>query len=86
MKRRLEEQEPVFASQQRRFTGSTEAFQHRVLAPAPAAYEAVGDSMQPTAGNIQYSVPQGYQVRSATHATKVYGLIDLTSILIINEQ
>uniref|UniRef100_A0A8C7N975 SIN3 transcription regulator family member Aa n=1 Tax=Oncorhynchus kisutch TaxID=8019 RepID=A0A8C7N975_ONCKI len=62
MKRRLEEQEPVFASQQRRLTCSTEAFQHRVLAPAPAAYEAVGDSMQPTAGNIQYSVPQGYQV------------------------
>uniref|UniRef100_A0A665UN78 Histone deacetylase interacting domain-containing protein n=1 Tax=Echeneis naucrates TaxID=173247 RepID=A0A665UN78_ECHNA len=63
MKRRLEDQEAVFASPQRRLTGSTEAFQHRVLAPAPgpAVYEAVSDSMQPTTG-VQYSVPQGYQV------------------------
>uniref|UniRef100_A0A8C9ZYE8 Paired amphipathic helix protein Sin3a n=1 Tax=Sander lucioperca TaxID=283035 RepID=A0A8C9ZYE8_SANLU len=52
MKRRLEDQET--------------AFQHRVLAPAPApaVYEAVSDNMQPTAG-VQYSVPQGYQVYSA---------------------
>ncbi|XP_011605729.2 SIN3 transcription regulator family member Aa [Takifugu rubripes] len=63
MKRRLEEQETVFASQQRRLTGNAEAFQHRVLAPAPAptVYEAVSDNMQPTAG-VQYSVTQGYQV------------------------
>lgn len=66
MKRRLEDQETVFASQQqRRLAGNAEAFQHRVLAPAPApapaVYEAVPDSMQPTAG-VQYSVPQGYQV------------------------
>lgn len=66
MKRRLEDQETVFASQQRRLPGNAEAFQHRVLAPAPApaVYEAVTDSMQPTAG-VQYSVPQGYQVYSA---------------------
>lgn len=66
MKRRLEDQETVFASQQRRLAGNAEAFQHRVLAPAPApaVYEAVSDNMQPTAG-VQYSVPQGYQVRSA---------------------
>lgn len=63
MKRRLEDQETVFASQQRRLTGNAEAFQHRVLAPAPAptVYEAVSDNMQPTAG-VQYSVTQGYQV------------------------
>lgn len=63
MKRRLEDQETVFASQQRRLAGSAEAFQHRVLAPAPApaVYEAVSESMQPSAG-VQYSVPQGYQV------------------------
>uniref|UniRef100_A0A8C7XZ40 Paired amphipathic helix protein Sin3a n=1 Tax=Oryzias sinensis TaxID=183150 RepID=A0A8C7XZ40_9TELE len=63
MKRRLEDQETVFASQQRRLAGSAEAFQHRVLAPAPApaVYEAVSENMQPSAG-VQYSVPQGYQV------------------------
>ncbi|XP_030632333.1 SIN3 transcription regulator family member Aa [Chanos chanos] len=61
MKRRLEEPEPVFTSQQRRITGSAEAFQHRVLAPAQAVYEAVADTVQPTAG-IQYPVQQGYQV------------------------
>lgn len=63
MKRRLEEQETVFASQQRRLPvpGTAEAFQHRVLAPAPATYEAVSDNMQPSTG-IQYSIPQGYQV------------------------
>ncbi|XP_078805387.1 SIN3 transcription regulator family member Aa isoform X2 [Oryzias latipes] len=67
MKRRLEDQETVFASQQRRLAGSAEAFQHRVLAPAPApaVYEAVSESMQPSAG-VQYSVPQGYQVPSVT--------------------
>lgn len=65
MKRRLEDQETVFASQQRRLAGNAEAFQHRVLAPAPppAVYEAVSDNMQPTAGP-QYSVPQAYQVNS----------------------
>uniref|UniRef100_A0A3P9LHG7 Paired amphipathic helix protein Sin3a n=1 Tax=Oryzias latipes TaxID=8090 RepID=A0A3P9LHG7_ORYLA len=67
MKRRLEDQETVFASQQRRLAGSAEAFQHRVLAPAPApaVYEAVSENMQPSAG-VQYSVPQGYQVPSVT--------------------
>ncbi|XP_028679684.2 SIN3 transcription regulator family member Aa isoform X2 [Erpetoichthys calabaricus] len=61
MKRRSDEQDPVFSSQQRRLTSNTEGFQHRVLAPAPALYEAVTENMQPTTG-IQYSVPQGYQV------------------------
>uniref|UniRef100_A0A8C2CDB8 Paired amphipathic helix protein Sin3a n=1 Tax=Cyprinus carpio TaxID=7962 RepID=A0A8C2CDB8_CYPCA len=63
MRRRLEDQEPVFTPQQRRLPGSTEGFQHRVLAPAPAVFEAVADGMQPTPG-IQYPVPQAYQVRT----------------------
>lgn len=72
MKRRLEDQETVFASQQqqqqRRLAGGAEAFQHRVLAPAPAPAQAVyeTDSMQPTAGQLQYSVPQGYQVPASS--------------------
>lgn len=64
MKRRLDDQEsPVYAAQQRRLPGSTEAFphQHRVLAPAPPVYEAVSDTMQSAAG-IQYSVTPSYQV------------------------
>ncbi|XP_062404501.1 paired amphipathic helix protein Sin3a-like isoform X2 [Sardina pilchardus] len=65
MKRRLEEQDTtVFASQQRRLPGSTDGFQHRVLAPATALYEAVSDNMQPSSG-MQYSVPHGYQVPMA---------------------
>lgn len=66
MKRRLDEQEsPVYASQQRRITSTTEAFQHqhRVLAPAPPVYEAVSDTMQSATG-IQYSVTPSYQVRA----------------------
>ncbi|XP_078285850.1 SIN3 transcription regulator family member Aa isoform X2 [Rhinoraja longicauda] len=63
MKRRLDEQETAYASQQRRIASSAETFshQHRVLAPAPPVYEAVSENMQPTAG-IQYSVTPGYQV------------------------
>ncbi|XP_023205993.1 paired amphipathic helix protein Sin3a [Xiphophorus maculatus] len=65
MKRRLEDQDTIFASQQRRLAGNPEPFQHRMLAPAPApaapaVYEALTDNMQPTAG-AQYSVPPGYQ-------------------------
>ncbi|CAL8260762.1 unnamed protein product [Merluccius merluccius] len=76
MKRCVEEQETVFASQQqqqqRRLQGSAEAFQHRVLAPAPAAYEAASDSMQPTAG-VQYAVPQGYQVPTVAQNSGGHG-------------
>lgn len=64
MKRRLDDQEsPVYAAQQRRLPGSTEAFphQHRVLAPAPPVYEAVSETMQSATG-IQYSVTPSYQV------------------------
>uniref|UniRef100_A0A8C5GE67 Histone deacetylase interacting domain-containing protein n=1 Tax=Gouania willdenowi TaxID=441366 RepID=A0A8C5GE67_GOUWI len=75
MKRRLEDQETVFATQQqRRLAGNAEAFQHRVLAPAPApaVYEAVSDTMQPTAG-VQYSVPQGYQVSTVAQNSGGHG-------------
>ncbi|XP_029009881.2 SIN3 transcription regulator family member Aa isoform X1 [Betta splendens] len=74
MKRRLEDQETVFASQQRRLAGNAEAFQHRVLAPAPApaVYEAVPDNMQPTAG-VQYSAPQGYQVPTVAQNSGGHG-------------
>lgn len=53
----------MYASQQRRITSSTEAFQHqhRVLAPAPPVYEAVSETMQSATG-IQYSVTPSYQV------------------------
>lgn len=64
MKRRLDDPEsPVYAAQQRRLPGGTEAFphQHRVLAPAPPVYEAVSEPMQSATG-IQYSVTPSYQV------------------------
>lgn len=63
MKRRLDDQDAGFTAQQRRLPGSTEGFQHRVLAPAPAVYEAVTDNVQPTSG-IQFPVPQSYQVHT----------------------
>uniref|UniRef100_A0A3Q2YQG0 Paired amphipathic helix protein Sin3a n=1 Tax=Hippocampus comes TaxID=109280 RepID=A0A3Q2YQG0_HIPCM len=75
MKRRLEDQETVFASQQRRLPGNVETFQHRALAPAPAppaVYEAVADNMQPTSG-VQYSVPQGYQVPTVAQNSGGHG-------------
>ncbi|XP_028814700.1 SIN3 transcription regulator family member Aa isoform X2 [Denticeps clupeoides] len=72
MKRRLDEQELIFPSQPRRLTGKTETFQHRVLAPAPAVYDAVADTMQPTPG-IQYPVPQGYQVPTVAQSSSSHG-------------
>lgn len=67
MKRRVEDQEPIFAAQQQQsrrppVQGIAESFQHRALAPAPTVIEAATDNMQPSTG-IQYSLPQGYQVR-----------------------
>uniref|UniRef100_A0A3Q2ZJC4 Paired amphipathic helix protein Sin3a n=1 Tax=Kryptolebias marmoratus TaxID=37003 RepID=A0A3Q2ZJC4_KRYMA len=67
MKRRAEDQEPIFTLQQQRrppVQGIAESFQHRALAPAPAAVEAPAENMQPSTG-IQYSLPQGYQVEDA---------------------
>uniref|UniRef100_A0A674DR77 SIN3 transcription regulator family member Ab n=1 Tax=Salmo trutta TaxID=8032 RepID=A0A674DR77_SALTR len=73
MKRRAEDQEPVFASQQQRrppVPGTAEGFQHRVL--APAVYEAGTDNMQPSPG-IQYSIPQGYQVPTMPQNSSGHG-------------
>lgn len=62
MKRRLDDPEAAaYPPQPRRITEPF-SHQHRVLAPAPPAYEPQSDSMQPTTG-IQYSVTPGYQVR-----------------------
>ncbi|XP_037110600.1 SIN3 transcription regulator family member Aa [Syngnathus acus] len=75
MKRRLEDQETVFASQQRRLPGNADTFQHRVLAPAPpppTVYEPATDNMQPTSG-VQYSVPQGYQVPAVVQNSGGHG-------------
>ncbi|XP_029934281.1 paired amphipathic helix protein Sin3a-like isoform X2 [Myripristis murdjan] len=77
MKRRAEDQEPVFASQQQQsrrlpVPATAESFQHRVLAPAPTVIEAVGDNMQPSTG-IQYSIPQGYQVPSMPQSSSGHG-------------
>uniref|UniRef100_A0A672Q1G2 Paired amphipathic helix protein Sin3a-like n=1 Tax=Sinocyclocheilus grahami TaxID=75366 RepID=A0A672Q1G2_SINGR len=72
MRRRLEDQEPVFTPQPRRLPGSAEGFQHRVLAPAPAVFEAVADSMQPTPG-IQFPVPQAYQVSTVAQSSSGHG-------------
>uniref|UniRef100_A0A3Q1HC09 Paired amphipathic helix protein Sin3a n=1 Tax=Acanthochromis polyacanthus TaxID=80966 RepID=A0A3Q1HC09_9TELE len=78
MKRRVEDQEPLFAPQQQQqqqprrppVQGLTESFQHRALAPAPAVIEA--DTMQPSTG-IQYSLPQGYQVPTLPQSTSGHG-------------
>lgn len=64
MKRRLEDQEIVYAPQQQQprrpqIQGVTENLQ--LSLPTPAVVEAAADSMQPSTG-IQYSLPQGYQV------------------------
>lgn len=66
MKRRVEDQELIFAPQQQHsrrppVQGIADNFQQRALAPAPTVIEAAADNMQPSTG-IQYSLPQGYQV------------------------
>lgn len=66
MKRRVEDQELIFAPQQQQsrrppVQGIADSFQQRALAPAPTVIEAAADNMQPSTG-IQYSLPQGYQV------------------------
>uniref|UniRef100_A0AAQ6AF94 Paired amphipathic helix protein Sin3a n=1 Tax=Amphiprion ocellaris TaxID=80972 RepID=A0AAQ6AF94_AMPOC len=75
MKRRAEDQEPLFAPQQQQprrppVQGLTESFQHRALTPAPTVIEA--DTMQPSTG-IQYSLPQGYQVPTLPQSTGGHG-------------
>ncbi|CAN9506629.1 unnamed protein product [Ophioblennius macclurei] len=84
MKRRAEDQEPIFTLQQQQpprrppVQGIAESFQHRALAPAPAppsapaAVETAADNMQPSTG-IQYSLPQGYQVSTMPQSTSGHG-------------
>uniref|UniRef100_A0A665WEW4 Paired amphipathic helix protein Sin3a n=2 Tax=Echeneis naucrates TaxID=173247 RepID=A0A665WEW4_ECHNA len=77
MKRRAEDQEPIFAPQQQQShrpqsQGIAESFQHRALAPAPTVIEAAADNMQPSTG-IQYSLPQGYQVPTMPQSTSGHG-------------
>uniref|UniRef100_A0A8D3CIH1 SIN3 transcription regulator family member Ab n=1 Tax=Scophthalmus maximus TaxID=52904 RepID=A0A8D3CIH1_SCOMX len=77
MKRRVEDQEPIFAPQQQQsrrppVQGIAESFQHRALAPAPTVIEAAADNMQPSTG-IQYSLPQGYQVPTMPQSTSGHG-------------
>ena len=66
MKKRVEDQEPVFAPQQQQshhpsVQGIADNFQPRALAPAPTVIEAAAENMQPSTG-IQFSLPHGYQV------------------------
>ncbi|XP_073724591.1 SIN3 transcription regulator family member Aa [Misgurnus anguillicaudatus] len=79
MRRCLEDQEPVFTPQQRRLPGSAEGFQHRVLAPAPAVYDAGADGMQPTPG-IQYPVSQAYKVPTVAQSTSGHGHTPSTAV------
>ncbi|KAK1891781.1 Paired amphipathic helix protein Sin3a [Dissostichus eleginoides] len=77
MKRRVEDQEPIFAPQQQQVRrpqvqGIADSFQHRALAPAPTVIEASADNMQPSTG-IQYSLPQGYQVPTLPQSTGGHG-------------
>ncbi|XP_070776534.1 paired amphipathic helix protein Sin3a-like [Enoplosus armatus] len=77
MKRRVEDQEPIFAPQQQQsrrppVQGIADSFQHRALAPAPTVIEAAADNMQPSTG-IQYSLPQGYQVPTMPQSTSGHG-------------
>lgn len=66
MKRRVEDQELVFAPQQQQthhpaVQSIAESFQQRTLITAPAIIEASTDNMQPSTG-IQYSLSHSYQV------------------------
>ncbi|XP_068433700.1 paired amphipathic helix protein Sin3a-like [Clinocottus analis] len=77
MKRRVEDQEPIFAPQQQQprrppVQGIADGFQHRALAPAPSVIEAAAENMQPSTG-IQYSLPQGYQVPTMPQSTSGHG-------------
>ncbi|XP_004066908.1 paired amphipathic helix protein Sin3a [Oryzias latipes] len=77
MKRRVEDQEVIFAPQQQHphrtpVQGLSENVQHRALAPALTGIEVAADSMQPSTG-IQYSLPQGYQVPTMPQSTSGHG-------------
>ncbi|XP_013857067.1 paired amphipathic helix protein Sin3a [Austrofundulus limnaeus] len=78
MKRRAEDQDPIFTPQQQQprrppVQCIAESFQHRALAPAPSpVVEAPAENMQPSTG-IQYSLPQGYQVPAMPQSTSGHG-------------
>ncbi|CAI9564985.1 unnamed protein product [Staurois parvus] len=79
MKRRLDDPEAAaYPPQPRRITEPF-AHQHRVLAPAPPAYEPQSDSMQPTTG-IQYSVTPGYQVSAVPQSSGSHGQAALAAV------
>ncbi|XP_072258271.1 paired amphipathic helix protein Sin3a isoform X3 [Pyxicephalus adspersus] len=79
MKRRLDDPEAAaYPPQPRRITEPF-AHQHRVLAPAPPAYEPQADSMQPTTG-IQYSVTPGYQVSAVPQSSGNHGQAALAAV------
>lgn len=66
MKKRVEDQELVFAPQQPQSRrpavhSIAESFQQRNLVSAPTIIEGAADNMQPSTG-IQYSLSHGYQV------------------------
>ena len=66
MKRRVDDQELVFAPQQQQsrrpaVQSIAESFQQRTLVSTPAIIEAVAENMQPSTG-IQYSLSHSYQV------------------------
>lgn len=68
MKRRVEDQEIIYAPQQQQsrrpqVQGIADSLQ--LSLPAPTVIEAAADNMQPSTG-IQYSLPQGYQVRKVS--------------------
>lgn len=66
MKRRVEDQELVFAPQPQQshrpaVQSVAESFQQPTLVSAPTIIEAAADNMQPSTG-IQYSLSHSYQV------------------------
>lgn len=68
MKRRVEDQEIIYAPQQQQsrrpqVQGIADSLQ--LSLPASTVIEAAADNMQPSTG-IQYSLPQGYQVRKVS--------------------
>lgn len=86
MKRRVEDQEPIYASRQQQSRHPTihsvaEGFQHRTLVPAPTVIEAATDNMQPSTG-IQYSLPQGYQV-SLFKSVQSNGVAEFSNVLLL---
>ncbi|CAJ0967159.1 unnamed protein product [Ranitomeya imitator] len=80
MKRRLDDPEPApYPPPQPRRITEPFAHQHRVLAPAPPAYESQSDAMQPATG-IQYSVTPGYQVSAVPQSSSSHGQAGLAAV------